>query len=171
MITYDAPRARAAVQFLAESPYHTQHVRRLNAAVVRPRSQPFKGDAEPLNELLVIGRQSRAAMDNLVEVAALRRDTRNDYQREYMAAKRQRDRKVIHLTRLLERRKIPVDMKVRVLRNQYEVWNKERDQFLASLGPVSWSERNTRLRDFWVRKESEIDQLIAEAAKTGSIKP
>lgn len=165
MIEYDPDRARLAVQFLVDSPYFYQHTRKLLAAIERPRSLPFKEAAEVLNELVVIGRQSRQAMDNLVKVAEVKRDDRNDYQRQYMAAKRQRDRKVILLEELLDGRKLPHEMRVRLLQRQYAVWNRERDQFIAALGDVSWSERNAHLREFWARKESEIEQLIEEARK------
>lgn len=169
MIDYDPDRARAAVQFLAESPYFYQHTRKLAAAVVKPRAMPFKDAAEPLNELLRIGRQNRQAMDNLVRVAEIKRDDRNEYQRQYMAAKRKRDRKVVLLESLLEGRRLPHDMQVRILQHQYVVWNKERDQFLTGLGATPWAERNAQLREFWARKEAEIDQLIVEARKTGPV--
>ena len=169
MITYDPERARLAVQFLVDSPYFHQHVRKLRTTVSRPRALPFKDDSEPLNELLVIGRQNPAAMENLIEVAQVKRDDRNEYQRQYMAAKRQRDRKVILLEELLEGRKIPHDYRVRVLQRQYVVWNKERDQFISGLGEIPWAERNAQLRVFWERKESEIDELIEEAKKRGPV--
>jgi hypothetical protein len=169
MIDYDPERARAAVQLLVDSSYYNQHIRKLKSAVERPRSMPFKGDQEPLNELLVIGRQNAQAMDNLLEVARFKRDDRNDYQRAYMAAKRKRDRKVILLEELLEARKLPHDHRVKVLARQYRVWNKERDQFLVQIGEVSWNERNTHLKAFWERKESELDQLIEEARARGPV--
>lgn len=169
MIDYDSDRARLAVQFLVDSPYFRQHVRKLHTSVVRPRAMPFKGESEPLNELLVIGRQNLQAMENLIEVAQVKRDDRNDYQRQYMAAKRQRDRKVIELEELLEARKLPHEYRVRVLQKQYVVWNKERDQFIASLGEIPWAERNGQLRLFWERKEAEIDELIVEARKRGPV--
>lgn len=169
MIEYDPERARSAVQLLVDSPYFHQHVRKLTAAAQRPRALPFKDDSEVLNELVAIGRQNMQALDNLIHVAEFKRDDRNAYQRQYMAAKRQRDRKVLLLEELLEGRKLPHDYRVRVLQRQYVVWNKERDQFLASLGDVSWSERNVGLRVFWERKESELDQLVEEARKRGPV--
>lgn len=169
MITYDPNRARLAVQFLVDSPYYHQHVRKLSTAVTRPRALPFRDDSEVLNELVVIGRQNAQALTNLLHVAECKRDDRNDYQRQYMAAKRQRDRKALLLEELLEGRKLPHDYRVRVLQRQYMVWNRERDQFVTSLGDVSWIERNAQLRTFWERKEAELDELIEEARKRGPV--
>lgn len=169
MIAYDPNRARLAVQFLVDSPYYHQHVRKMTAAIERPRSLPFRDDSEVLNELIVIGRQNRQALTNLLHVAEHKRDDRNDYQRQYMAAKRQRDRKALLLEELLEGRKLPHDYRVRLLQKQYVVWNKERDQFVTALGDVSWTERNAQLRTFWERKEAELDELIEEARKRGPV--
>lgn len=163
MTTYDQERARRAVQYLVDSPYFHQHVRKLRSTVTKPRALPFRDDAEPLNELLVIGRQSAQALENLISVAEFKRDDRNDYQRQYMAAKRKRDRKVLLLEELLEGRKLPHEYRVKLLQRQYVTWNKERDQFIASLGDIAWAERNEMLRSFWERKESETDALIVEA--------
>lgn len=162
---YDARRAREAVQFLVNSPYFIHHVAKLRTTVKKPRALPFKDAAEPLNELLVIGRQNPQAMENLIEVAQSKRDDRNDYQRHYMAAKRQRDRKVIQLEELLAGKTLTNDQRNHLLHRQYQVWNKERGQYLTKQGDVSWLERNEKIREFWHRKEAEIDALIEEAQK------
>ena len=170
MVSYDLARARAAVQFLVDSSYFHQHVRKLRTAVVRPRAMPFTGEAEPLNELLVIGRQNAQALENLIGVAEFKRDGRNEYQRHYMAAKRQRDRKVIEFEERVLGKKLAPEAKLQVLQRQYATWNRERDAFIKAMGEVSWPERNERLKDFWDRKEREIDALIEEAKAHGPVK-
>jgi hypothetical protein len=170
MIRYDLVRARLAVQFLVDSSYFHHHITKLNTTIAKPRSMPFKGDAEVLNELLVIGRQNRQAMQNLIEVAEIKRGGRNEYQKLYMAAKRQRDRKVVELEQLMTGRKLSPDERTKVLQRQYVVWNKERDQFLNTVGDLSWAAKNEQVRQFWERKEREIDALAAEARTAGPIK-
>lgn len=170
MISYDLSRARAAVQFLVDSSYFHQHVRKLRSTVTKPRAMPFKDEAEPLNELLIIGRQNAQALENLIEVAEFKRADRNDYQRQYMAAKRQRDRKVVEFEERVLGKKLAPEAKIQVLQRQYATWNRERDAFIASLGEVSWNERNERLKSFWERKEREIDALIEEAKAHGPVK-
>lgn len=170
MISYDLARARAAVQFLVDSPYFHQHVRKLRTTVIKPRALPFKDDAEPLNELLVIGRQNAQALENLIEVAEFKRSGRNDYQRQYMAAKRQRDRKVVEFEERVLGKKLSPEAKIQVLHRQYATWNRERDAFIKSMGEVPWNERNEHLKAFWERKEREFDALIEEAKINGPVK-
>lgn len=170
MIQYDLPRAKKAVQFLVDSSYFHHHVKKLRNTVEKPRALPFKEDAEVLNELLVIGRQNHAAMENLIAVAEVKRSGKNDYQREYMAAKRKRDRKVFELEELMSGKPLNQTMRTKVLKHQYAVWNKERDQFLLSKGDMTWAQKNDAIRAFWERKEAELDALIAEAKVNGPVK-
>lgn len=170
MINYDLARAKQAVQFLVDSSYFHHHIKKLRSTVEKPRSMPFKDDAEVLNELLVVGRQSRQAMENLIEVAEFKRSDKNEYQKNYMAAKRQRDRKVFELEAAMTGKPLGVEARTKLLRRQYEVWNKERTSMLDSLGDAAWAERNEAIRKFWDRKEAELDALLAEAKAHGPIK-
>jgi hypothetical protein len=131
---------------------------------------PFKSDAEVLNELLTIGRQNIAAMENLIGVAEFKRSDKNDYQRNYMAAKRQRDRKVFELEELMTGKALGQSARAIVLRHQYDVWNKEKAAFIKAQGDLTWSQRNDATRKFWERKEAELDALTAEARANGPIK-
>lgn len=167
---YDLSRARRAVQYLVDSPYFHHHVKKLSTTVVKPRSMPFKDEAECLNELLAIGRQNEAAMRNLIEVAEAKRSDKNDYQRQYMAAKRKRDRKVIELEELMTGKKLTIDERTALVQRQYAVWAKERTQYLAKHADRSWAELNEQKRIFWERKEHELDALIREARESGPIK-
>lgn len=170
MIAYDLARARLAVQFLVDSSYFHHHIKKLRTTVEKPRSMPFKDDAEVLNELLAIGRQNPAAMENLIGVAEFKRSDKNEYQRNYMAAKRQRDRKVYELEELMVGKALTQDARATVLSRQYEVWTKEKTAYLKAQGELAWSERNEATRQFWDRKETELDALIVEARANGPIK-
>jgi sporulation protein YlmC with PRC-barrel domain len=166
MIEYNAERVREAVQYLVDSSYFLHHTKKLRSTVKKKRSMPFKDDAECLNELLVVGRQSEAAMEALIEVAAFKRPGRNDYQREFMAAKRRRDRKVLELEEALVGRPLGLDERNSVLLRQYDIWNKEKGELLGKLGDAEWNERNSAIREFWVAKEKEIDALTEEAKRS-----
>lgn len=165
---YNEKRVRDAVQFLVDSPYFSQHLRKLRSTVKRPRALPFKEAAEPLNELLVLGRQNLKAMEILIGIAEFKRTDRNEYQRGFMAAKRARQRKVIQLEEVLSGRSLTVDQRAKVLLRQTAVWEKEKDQYLArraeELGTTpTWNERNEFIREFWKLKEKELDQMFEEA--------
>lgn len=170
MLNYNHDRLKQAVQYVVDSSYGHHHIKKLRSAVERPRSMPFSGDLECLNELLVVGRQSRAAFDNLIALAESKRNTKNDYQREYMAAKRQRDRKVIRLEELMVGKTLASIERTAILKRQYAVWLKEKDAFIQSIEGASWAERNAKLKEFWDRKEREVDALIKEAESHGPIK-
>jgi hypothetical protein len=163
VIKYDLQRAKRAVQYLVDTSYFTHHLRKIRSTLVKPRALPFKDDSEVLNELLVIGRQNVQALENLIEVAEFKRDDKNEYQRKYMAAKRQRDTKVIKLEEMLQGKKLTLDERKNVLLKQYEVWEKERKAYLEAHQDMAWADRNAAIRKFWAKKEADVDELIHEA--------
>lgn len=171
MIKYDTARARAAVQHLVDTSYFLHHLRKLRSTLPKPRALPFRDEFEVLNELLVIGRQSPEAFENLIKLAEFKRDSdKNSYQREYMASKRQRDRKVIKLEETMTGKKLDLAGRNRVLQKQYEVWSVERQRMLDAIADRSWADRNEAIRDFWERKEAEVDALQHEAESHGPVK-
>lgn len=165
MLTYDVKKARQAVQFLVDSPFFDRNVKRLRSLLDKPRTTPYRGETEFLNELLVIGRQRRESFERLVELAEYKRDDRGSYQRRFMAAKRQRERKVIALEELLRGKKLGLDERKDALLKQYEVWNREKEAMLAKFPGAEWIKRNELIKQFWDTKEAELDALIAEASK------
>ena len=169
-ISYDMQRAKQAVRFLVDSSYFHHHVTKLRNTVGRPRSLPFKDEAESLNELLAIGRQNLQAMENLIAVAEMKRNNKNDYQREYMAAKRRRERKVLQLEELMGGKPLTSVARAKALQYQTAVWAKERDEFLKKQPDMSWLAKNEAVRQFWDTKEHELDQLIEVARERGPVK-
>jgi hypothetical protein len=172
---YDIQRAKQALEFLTETPYFSHYTKRLKALMGRPRALPYKEEAEPLNELLIIGRQSPQALDNLLDAVQFKRGDRNSYQREYMAAKRSRERKVAQLESLLRGRELKLDERRDLLLKQYDIWNREKDAFLAARSTEhraqfnedpDWQARNAYTKRFWEIKDDELDALLQEATRT-----
>jgi Arc/MetJ family transcription regulator len=168
MLDYDLERARTAVQYLVTSPYFAQHIRKVVASVENEKAAPFTEDLEVLNELVIVGRQNRKALDNLVQVVHSKRSDKADYQREFMAAKRKRDRKVVHLEEAVTGRALNLDERRELLLKQYVEWNAEREQLLSTLTSAEWDERNAALRDFWQRKEEALDQMLMDLTAVNS---
>jgi hypothetical protein len=168
MITYNLERARVALQYLVDTSYYSQHVRRIESCVAKPRALPFKDDAESLNELIIVGRQNRKALDNLLDVARSKRGNKGEYQREFMAAKRKRDRKVIHLEELLTGQSLSLEARRLLLLKQYATWNKEREQCLKEKDALEWDARNALLREFWQSKEDELDTMLTDVTTVQS---
>lgn len=165
MIEYDLKKAKRAVQYLVDTTYFGHHLRKVRSSVAKPRAMPFKDEAEPLNELLRIGRQNLQAMENLIEVAQFKRDPKHNYQKEFMAAKRQRDMKVIKLEELLQGKRLSLEERRALLLKQYDIWNKEKNQYLKEKGDLAWKDRNAAIKLFWLTREQDIEQLIIEASK------
>lgn len=172
MLQYDQARIKEAVKYLVAAPYFKHHVRKLNSAVSRPRALPFRDDAEVLNELLIVGRQSLQSMNNLIELAEYKRDDRNTYQRKYMADKRKREAKVIAAQERLVRHPLSASERRKVLLAQYDIWNAQKEGHIAECVKIyvgqfgdepGWEQRNQFIKDFWIVKDMELDQLMDEA--------
>lgn len=168
MVTYNRERMRRAVQLLVDSTYAHHHIKRLRTLAASSKGGQFAGANEYLNELLRVGRQCPKALENLISLACSKRDTKNDYQREYMAAKRHREAKVITLETLMTGAPVPEDERKRVLARQVEVWKREKEAFLR--GYDDWREKNARNKEFWELKDSELDALIEEAKANGPVR-
>lgn len=159
---YNVNRAKEAMQYVVRSPYHSQLWRKIQAAAKKSRALPFKDEQEPLNELVHIGRQKYEALDNLYKIVQQKRRGKTDYQREFMAAKRRRDRKFVRQQELVLGYKLDYDARRLALVAQYEVWHAQRDALLAKNKDVSWDERNDIIREFWAGVEQELDAAIQE---------
>lgn len=169
---YDTERARAAVQYLVDTPYYPHRVKGLRTEVQRPRALPYKGEEEVLNELLVIGRQNLQAMENLIAVAEYKRNrTRGDYQRQYMADSRRRHRLAVQLEERRTGRKMDLDERVNFGQEIQDIWMSERDVYLAKRRDaffIQFKEEPTHedtrnfIAQFWEQKEKELQFMLNE---------
>lgn len=163
MIHYDMDRMRQAVQLLVDTPYFRHHLIKLRATVLKPRALPYKDNLEVFNELIVVGRQSIAAMENLIQVAEFKRTDRNDYQRLFMANKRKREKKLIALIQARTGQTLSLDERLAALAAYAEAWRVEKDQFLQSLGAMTWEDRNAHTAEFWQLIDAELDDAISDS--------
>lgn len=169
---YDLERARLAVEYLVRSRYFPQHVRGLRSAVKKPRALPYTGDEEVLNELLIIGRQSLQAMENLVAVAKVKRDDdRGEYQRRFMKEQRDRWRKLFKLEERATGRKLTLDERDRLAKEAQQQWLEERDAYIEARNTqfkiqynaeASFEDRLGFIATFWDNKVKELDAMLAE---------
>jgi hypothetical protein len=92
-----------------------------------------------------------------------------------MAAQRSRYKRIAQLEALLRGKPLTLDERQAAISKQYEVWNKEKDQFLSARSDLhltefgatpDWTARNAYTRSFWEMKDAELDALLAEAEKT-----
>ena len=172
MLNYNIAKARDAVQFLVDSPYYKHHVVKLRNTVPRPRAMPFKGNAEVLNELLVVGRQSLVALENLLAVVEFKRGGRESYMKSFMQAKRTRDYKLIHAEETTLGRKMTLEERVAYLRKQHAHWALQKTEHKARCAKEyrdqfgkepTWAHNNAFIKDFWMHKDMELDVLLEQA--------
>ena len=163
MIHYDMKRMRQAVQLLVDTPYFRHHLVKLRSTVLKPRALPYKDKLEVLNELLIVGRQSIEAMENLIQVAEFKRTDRNDYQRVFMANKRKREKKLIALIQARTGQKLSLDERLAALAAYAEAWRAEKEQFLQTLGAMTWEDKNMHTIAFWQLIDDELDAAINDS--------
>lgn len=175
MISYDTQRAQAAVQFLVDDPYAQARAERIRNASKRPRSLPFRGDAEVLNELVIIGRQNPQALENLIEVAFAKRDyDRNEYLKRHTYARRARERKRVRIEEMVLNMKLSVDGRKDLLLRVYDEWNTNRDRYVEQRAEEYRKEhgkephcliRNQFIADYWQQVDAELDRMLKLASK------
>ncbi|MEM5400794.1 hypothetical protein [Paraburkholderia unamae] len=155
-----------------KTPYFPHRVRGLRTEVQKPRAMPYKDDAEPLNELLVIGRQSLQAMENLIAVAEYKRnDDRNEYQRKFMAATRRRFKLAFELEARRIGRDLTLDERTRFMHELQAQWSEERDAYVVrrteqvqqQIGAVSHDDKREFISQFWDMKTQELLAMMSEA--------
>lgn len=169
MVKYNLRRAKTAIQLLVDVAHFNDYINTLKKNVARPRALPYTGEKEVLNELLIIGRQSMVALNNLIDVAAHKRNTpeekKGSYQREFMAAKRKRDQAACKLEELLTGKKMDLDQRHKFLLKQYAVWNAEKEEYLSQHGELSWKERNEAIKVFWETQDEFLRDRTEEAMR------
>jgi hypothetical protein len=175
MIEFDPNRARTAVQFLVDCGALPQYTKGLRTNVKRPRAYPYKDDAEPLNELLKIGRQDMQVFENLLALAEVKVGSRNDYQRHYVAARRARERMALRLEALIAGKALNADEKRECLYRFYQQWNKDKADYITNREAEfvaefdqepSWQAKNTFAAEFWAQVDTELADLLKEAEET-----
>ena len=175
MLTYDVERARRAVQYLVTYSYGKSKIRKLRNVVTLPRSMPFKGEEEVLNELLVIGRQCELAMENLIALALHKRPEPNEVSAVTMSQRRRREAIAINYLRVMTGVKFTLDEakeKASQLQSQWQqekvVYIKQKliehriahDKEMAAVG------RNYTLSQaFWGMKDEELARMKDETRR------
>jgi hypothetical protein len=169
---YDLERARRAVEYLVATPYFPHRVKGLRNEVTKPRAKPYKDDAEPLNELLVIGRQNLQAMENLIAVAEYKRDNdRGEYQRKYMADMRRRHKLAAQLEERNTGHRMTLDERKDFALEIQAEWMEERDSYVARRQAQYIAQFNTEpgfedkrafIEQFWEIRERELEAMLSE---------
>jgi hypothetical protein len=166
VVIYNLKKAKKAIEFLVEAAHYESYKVSMKKIIAKPRALPYRDDKEVLNELIVIGRQSMLAFNNLLEVVEHKRSTpeerKNEYQKEFMAAKRRRDSAFIKLCELEKGKRLGIDERHNLLVTQHKKWEHDKLEYIALHGDVSWKDRNVLINQFWETKDEELAQQIHE---------
>jgi hypothetical protein len=175
MLSYNPERVREAVQYLVDTSYFQHHLRKIRSNLPKPRAMPFKGETEVLNELLVVGRQSAKALENLIELAEFKRqDSKGNYQARFMAAKRERERKIIALEQILQKKRLSLDERRAAIIKHSEQFKQDKEAhiqtsqaaYIAEFGDEpGWKEKQQFIKEFWALKDMELDMMVEEAKR------
>lgn len=172
MLKYDVRKTVVAVQFLVDDSFYTRHVRRIYSCVERPKTLPFRGSSECLNELIIVGRQSKDALGSLLALADFKRDTHNDYQREFMATKRKRQARYITITEKTNKTQLSLTERRHLLIDQQKVWDAQRDEYVATNSALykekygeeaGWTQMNAMKREFWMVLDAQLEVMQEDA--------
>lgn len=171
MINYNVDKAVKAVQYLVTDQFYARRVRKLWNTVAKKRSLPFKDDEEPLNELVIVGRQDEKALQALLSLAEYKRTDKNEYQRQFMAAKRKRQALYVEVYEKLNGEKASLEKRREILIRQQEEWDRERDEYVAENSQryretygedPTWTQTNEMKREYWAIVDARLAKMREE---------
>lgn len=186
---YDKQALLIAINHLVLSERAETHYNLLESLLGLPVDTPVKltDEAEMLNALLELGREDRDAYGRVMELVDRKRVergwtpllkpepqgfNRNEYQRDFMYQKRQRERRAVEIENMLRpaRDKLIGNDRLEFMRRTSARWKESRDKMMtaarqASGGTLSKDQVSAILKAFWERVDRELDEAEAETMR------
>lgn len=166
----DKQRIAAALSILIGAKHFMQRVRQLEELIENWSESPllFGGALEPLNSLIDVGLADRVAFGKLIALAqAKRREVpaakKVDYQRELMREKRERVDRAIRLEELVRGAPLRGEIRAWYKKDLQQRWMRERNEFIAKKGNLSWKQRNEAAGEYWAKVDAQLLRDLAEA--------
>lgn len=168
----DKEKVAQGLTILINSQHYARRVRQVLDLVENWEETPmlFAGALSPLNVLVDVGLASKEALNRLLELAESKRRAapttkRVDYQRSLMREKRERLAKAVQLEELVRGSPLEGDARERYKLATQSRWMKERNEYIAKKGDLSWKERNTAANEFWAKLDVRLEHELEEAKK------
>ena len=147
----------------------------------------FSGERAALNPLITLAVTNRPQYDRVIDLIASKRHgaglsplapepsyNKTDYMREFMAAKRERERRAAEIENLMRSPTEQLRGRPRLdfMQNQSARWKLQRDAALEALkrasgGNPSKADIKAALDSFWARVDRDLDELEALARAEG----
>lgn len=186
---YDKQALLTAINHLVLSERAETHYNLLESLLGLPVDTPVKltDEAELLNALLELGREDRDAYGRVMELVDRKRVergwtpllkpepqgfNRNEYQRDFMYQKRQRERRAVEIENMLRpaRDKLIGNDRLEFMRRTSARWKESRDKMMtaarqASGGTLTKDQVSAILKAFWERVDRELDEAEAETMR------
>jgi len=169
-VEYDIPRATAAVQFLVDDPYAVARYKALRKAITQPRRLPYKDEAEMLNELIKIGRQSPVALEKLIAVAEFKRNLSDvSYMASFMSHSRRRVKDTLQIEQTMLGQTYTHEERYEAEHRVKAQWAAEKEAFLVKAqeeygaGKLPHDQKIAMTRQFWARVDTLIEELKVRA--------
>lgn len=164
-----------AVNMLIQSDQYTKLSREIVNIIERWDTRPmaYEGALKPLNALIEVGLESRAAFENLITLIEDKRKLvpiikRVDYQRDLMRDRRARVAKALELQeRSASKSFADSKAKARAAKEIQARWAEARKKFIAAKGKLSWKDRNAAANEFWAIIDRQLDENLRAARKKG----
>lgn len=168
----DKAKIAQGLGLLVNAKSFSQRVRQISEIVDGWVDTPllFGGTLEPLNAIVEVGLANREAMDKLIELAHKKRQQvpvakRVDYQRQLMRDKRERLYKALELEGLVRGVSLKGDARKKYMVTLQAKWMRDRNEFIAAKGELSWKERNNAANEFWRKVDDQLEHDLSEARK------
>lgn len=173
-VKYDVGRATEAVQFLVNDPYAVNRYKTLRKAITQPRRLPYKDDAEVLNELIVIGRQSPIALEKLIAIVEFKRNlSEKTYMASFMAASRKRVKDALRVQEIMAGVAYNAEERYEAERKVKELWTAEKMSFIEEAErkyveatgeeALPYDQRIEVNKAFWAKIDAELVDMKERA--------
>ena len=171
IIMVDRAKIVEAINILIQCERYAKLVNELTGILETWSEHPmaYAGKLSPLNALLDVGLESRAAFERLIKLAESKRrlrpkQRRQDYQRELMATRRARLAKAIDLETLLHG-EMDAAAKDKFTKAIQFRWSAARDKFIKGKGELTWDQRNEATQQFWAEIDAKLNSNLENERK------
>lgn len=166
------PRVVEAVNYLVAAPNHTSLVAEMTRIIEEWDTHPmvYGGKLACLNALVDVGLHSRAAFEQLIELAAERRKAapatkRADYQRDLMRERRAREAMALELQELTIGHSLRGSARLAYIEGLRKRWSEAKAEYVKSKGDLTWHERNAAFGEFWAQIDATLEANLKAARR------
>lgn len=181
-MSVDMDDVKVAARRLVKGEDAESQYKMLDAVIRKAAGLPVKltGEFTPMNPLLQLRQEDHDTFETVINWVFEKRrqlslpplkdeqsDARRDYMRDFMSAKRLRERRAVDIENMLrsENDKLRGTSRMEFVRRQSALWKKERDKLLEAERKTLGVERipadvySQVLQNFWANVDRQLDEM------------